>query len=65
MGKLTPPPVVRINIGEAACTFDQLAASYSALLNATRPHVRVCSQYGAPLHSDKCDYCGAEYKKED
>ena len=62
MGKITPPPViVRINSGEAVTTLDQLTAINRALLKATNPHPRVCSQCGAPLHGNKCEYCNTEY----
>ena len=62
MGKVTPPPVVvRINSGEAVTTLDQLTAINRALLKAANHHPRVCSQCGAPLHGNKCEYCNTEY----
>ena len=70
MGKLTPPPVVRVRDNEAILSLDQ---ALRALGNAARGIIgenevtlpekspRVCSQCGAPLKSNKCEYCNTEY----
>jgi len=73
MGKVTPPPVVRIDTSEAACTSEELMEALRELGNAfkgivgspktiaLRKKPRLCSQCGAPLVGDKCEYCKTEY----
>ena len=74
MGKITPPPVVRIDTSEAACTFEEVTEAVIRLGDAfkgivgshkkiaLRKKPRLCTQCGAPLHGDKCEYCRTEYK---
>ncbi len=73
MGKLTPPPVVRVRDNEAILSLEQ---ALRALGNAARGIIgenevtlhekrpRVCSQCGAPLHGHTCEYCGTEYNDD-
>ena len=73
MGKITPPPVVRIDTSEAACTFEEVTEAVIRLGDAfkgivgspktiaLRKKPRLCSQCGAPLVGDKCEYCKTEY----
>lgn len=74
MGKVTPPPVVRIDTSEAAFTFKEVTEAVIRLGDAfkgivgspktiaLRKEPRLCSQCGAPLVGDKCEYCKTEYK---
>lgn len=73
MGKTAGAPVIKVHSGEAVCTLNQLIEAQRALvdackritgdINATVPEKRprVCSQCGAPIHGDRCEYCGTEY----
>jgi len=73
MGKITPPPVVRIDTSEAACTFEEVTEAVIRLGDAfkgivggpktiaLRKKPRLCTQCGAPLHGNKCEYCNTEY----
>ena len=73
MGKTAGMPVVRINSSEAVVTLNQALAAQRAVVEAVRGFAgtlkeiepkkkpRVCSQCGAPLHGDKCEYCKTEY----
>lgn len=73
MGKIAPPVVVRINSVEAVVTLNQALAAQRAVVEAVRGFAgtlkaidpekkpRVCSQCGAPLHGNKCEYCNTEY----
>lgn len=72
MGKLTPPPVVRVRDNEAILPLNQAIEAMRVLADAARgitgntatmpeKRPRVCSQCGAPLHGDKCEYCNTEY----
>ena len=74
MGRLTPPTVVRVSDKEAILPLNQVIKAMRELGNAAkmitgdieatvpekRPHV--CSQCGAPLHGDHCEYCNTLYK---
>ena len=74
MGKIAPPVEVRINSGEAVVTLNQALAAQRAVVEAVRGFAgtlkaidpekkpRVCSQCGAPLVGDTCEYCRTEYK---
>ena len=73
MGKLTLPTVVRDYANAAKFSLNQVIEAQRALVNAvkgitgdikaTTPEKkpRVCTQCGAPLHGDKCEYCNTEY----
>lgn len=73
MGIITPLPVVRIDTSEAACTFEEVTEAVIRLGDAfkgivgsprtiaLRKKPRLCTQCGAPLHGDKCEYCRTEY----
>lgn len=73
MGKIAAAPVIRVRSNEAILTLNQVIEAQRALadackritgnINATVPEKRprVCSQCGAPLHGNKCEYCNTEY----
>ena len=73
MGKITAPTIVRVNSGEAVVNLDQLIEAIRVLGDAVRgfsgthktiepvKKPRTCSQCGAPLHGNKCEYCNTEY----
>ena len=74
MGKTAGMPVMRIDTSEAACTSEELMEALRELGNAfkgivgspktiaLRKKPRLCTQCGAPLHGNKCEYCRTEYK---
>ena len=64
MGKITPPTIVRIDTHEAVVSIRQLMETTATLqsLASTSPEPRNCQNCGAPLHGDKCEYCGTEYR---
>lgn len=65
---------MRIDMSEAACTFEEVTEAVIRLGDAfkgivgspktiaLRKKPRMCTQCGAPLHGDKCEYCRTEYK---
>ena len=74
MGKTAGMPVMRIDTSEAACTIEEVTEAVRRLGDAfkgivgspktvaLRKEPRLCSQCGAPLVGDKCEYCRTEYK---
>ena len=76
MGKITPPPIVKIDTRKAAFTLEQIVEAQRRLADAfkglvwspkTISSVRgmkplICTQCGAPLHSERCEFCGTQYK---
>lgn len=73
MGKLTPPTVIRVRSDEAICTLNQVIEAQKRLGDAFRAiageskvitqkrRPRLCTQCGAPMHGEICEYCGTEY----
>ena len=64
---------MRIDTSEAACTIKEVTEAVRRLGDAfkgivgspktiaLRKEPRLCSQCGAPLVGDKCEYCKTEY----
>lgn len=73
MGKIASAPVIRVRSNEAILHLNQVIEAMRMLgdaargitgdIKATTPEKRprVCSQCGAPLHGNKCEYCNTEY----
>lgn len=76
MGKIAPPPVVKIDTSEAAFTLEQMVEAQRRLVDAFKGMVGnqktispvrrmrpcICTQCGAPLHGERCEFCGTQYK---
>lgn len=75
MGKIKPPPVIRVRSGEAVITKrQQILQQWEEILKCEKDGVailgfdevekkpKICECCGAPFNGDKCDYCGVEYK---
>lgn len=73
MGKIAAAPVIRVCSNEAILPLNQVIEAMRMLgdaargitgdIKATTPEKRprVCSQCGAPMHGEICEYCGTEY----
>ena len=74
MGKIEPPSVVRIRSDEAVVSLQQISQQWEKILKCKKDGIailgidevekkpKICECCCAPLHGNKCDYCGVEYK---